>query len=203
MFGLIRLIIGCVFFSLVVLAIKKSKSSCNYRKYIISAIVTVVFVTLSAFIPIENAFITFPSAESVYKYVSFGNNVKLTVDGQNSDLVIGDKNGSNEYLIVPKISGGWKIGGGLNTKKVAQTTHDGIVIYIYQYKNTSDYFITILDTKNETTEIADSCDSEFIFLKENSSSYEESVVTYYANIQELDKLYWVSVNGEKISNLVG
>ena len=54
MFGLIRIGIGCIFFTVAVLTIKRSKTVHKRKKYIISAIVAIVFMTTLAFVPVEN-----------------------------------------------------------------------------------------------------------------------------------------------------
>ena len=200
MFGLVRLLIGCILFICAVLVIKRFKAAHKNKKYVISAIVAVALTAILAFLPFENIFVTFDSPECVYRYVSFGNSdVKLVVDGQDSDLVIGDNNGADVYLIVPKTSDGWKIGIGANTKRVAQKIADGVVIYVYQYKDTRDYFVTVLDTAGGPIEIAYSCNSEFVSLERANDSLDKIFTTHYASIPNIDQQYWVKVNGEDIS----
>lgn len=198
MFGLIRIGIGCIFFAVAVLTIKRSKTVHKRKKYIISAIVAIVLMTTLAFVPVENLFITFNSPEAVYNYVNFGNSsVKLVVDGNESDLVIGEKADSDIYLIVPKNADGWKIGIPLNTKMITKKVFDDIIICVYQYKNTNDYFISIFDVNGGYLQLSDSYDSDFVCSERINNSLGKTFVTYYSNISEFNSQYWLSINGEK------
>lgn len=152
-----------------------------------------------SFIPFENLFITFNSPEKVFNYyIGDKSDVNLVVNGKNSDLVIGKNNDANVYLIVPKNDDGWKIGVGIDTKRIMQKTYNRIVIYVYQYKNTNDYFVTILDTNGGYSEIVDSCNSKFFLLENASDSLGKVFVTYFANVSQYSQEYWINVNGEKI-----
>lgn len=198
MFGLIRLLIGCVFFYCTILVIKRFKIV-KRKHYIACIVISIALITTLAFLPFENLFITFKSPESVYKYVNYGkSNVKLIVEGNNSDFVIGEKNNSDTYLIVPKTIDGWKIGVGTDAKMFFRTNSNGIIVYVYQYKNTEDYFVTVFDANGGYSEIRDSRNSNFFHLEKIDESLKKTFVTYYAHISNLDTSYWVCVNGVKI-----
>ena len=200
MYSLIRLFMGCIVCYCVILVYKKSKVHHKYKPYIVSVVITVMFITILAFIPFENLFITFNSPEKVFNYYNGSkSDVKLVVNGKDSDLVIGDNNNTDVYLIVPKTASGWKIGIGMNTKRVSQKIHNGITIYIYQYKNTDDYFVTILDTNGGESQIIDSCNSKFSSLAKNNNLLGKTFVTYYASIRDFTQQYWISINGEEIT----
>lgn len=190
MFGIIRIIVGCIVFFLCNFFIdKKIKKTTKRKKLIASFLASITLITALAFIPFENLFFSFKSPEESYKYVNSEiSNVKLVVNGNNSDFVIGEKNNSDVYLIIPKTSSGWKVGIGTNTKRIAQKITNDVVIYVYQYKNTDDYFIAVHNIKNTNIELTDVYGSEFIADKR----------IYYANIQNFDQQYWVDVNSEKI-----
>lgn len=199
MFGLIRVLIGCVFFCCSVLALKRFKTINKHKKYIVCAVISIALTTALAFLPFENLFTAFKSPESVYKYVNYGkSNVKLVVDGNNSSFVIGEKNHSDTYLIVPKTSDGWKIGVGTDTKLVSQINSNGIVIHVYQYKNMDDYYVTVFDVNGGYAEITDSCNSSFQLIEQMSEVADKTIVTYYASVSDIDASYWISVNGNKI-----
>ena len=179
---------------------KKLQVTHKYKLYISSVIITVLFVTILAFIPFENLFITFNSPAKVFDYYNRGkSDIKLVVKGKDSDLVIGDNNNTDVYLIVPKTASGWKIGIGMNTKRISQKIHNGTAIYVYQYKNRGDYFVTILDTDGGELQITDSCNSKFSSLEKTEPFLEKKFVTYYANIRDFTQQYWISINGEEIT----
>lgn len=200
MFGFIRLIIGCLLWIFAFCIIRKTTLVHKRRYYIISAMITVVLVSVSAFVPLENAFLTFDSPESAYSYYNFGNTeVKLVVSGQDSDLVIGDKNNSDVYLIVPKTTDGWKVGIGIDTKRVSQKTVNGVVVYVYQYQDTNDYFVTVLDANGEILTITDSRKSSFLSLVHENDTLGKNFASFYANVPDLDRAYWLDINGKTVS----
>lgn len=197
LFVMIRLAFCIIAFIIGFLLIKKSRVIHKRRWSIIAFVVVVILTTISALIPIENALITFSSPESAYNYNNFGN-VKLIVDGEKTNFVIGAKGDADIYAIVPKSNGGWKIGMGLDTKKIIQTISDGITINVYQYKNTNDYFITVLDTKGGSSDITDNHHSEFKYLEKSNSTLGKTFYTYYAYINDFNDQYSLTVNDKLI-----
>ena len=101
-------------------------------------------------------------------------------------------------MIIPKTADGWKIGIGSNTKRIVQKLSNGIVLYVYQYKNTSDYFITILDTNGGESTVSDEYNTKFFALERYNDSLEKNFVTYYAHITNLNPQYSIIVNNNKI-----
>ena len=172
------------------------------RKWsLISFAVAVILITISALIPIENCFVTFSSPELAYNYNHTGD-VKLIVDGEKTNFVISEKGYVDDYIIIPKSINGWKLGMGLDTRKVVQKIFDGITIYVYQYNNTNDYYITISDTNGCSLNISDNHDSEFQFLDKYNSTLNKTIYTYYAYINTFNDQYLLNVNGKivKVQN---
>lgn len=204
MFIILRLIIGIIFLLFMVIIIKiKFKYKYKFKGYIFSVILSVILVTTIAFLPFENLFITFDSPEAVYNYVNFGkSNIELVVSGKNCDFIIDDKKTSYSYLIVPKCQVGWKIGIGSNTKMIMSKIYNDIVIDVFQYKNTNDYFIVLLNTKGESINLKDSNNSVFYSLKKSNKQINEIFITYFVNVFNLDSEYWLSINGERIPVIV-
>ena len=167
--------------------------------YIAFACLSVVLIIVLAFLPFENLFVTFDSPEAAYEYFNLGkSNVELIVEGDACDFIIDRQKDSDKYLIIPKTADGWKIGIGANTKRIAQKISNGIVLYAYQYKDTSDYFITILDTNGGESTISDEYDTKFISLERSNDSLGKTFVTYYAHIANFNPQYSVTVNNTKI-----
>ena len=198
MFGIIRQIIGCIIFICSIVIIKKSKITHKWAFYAVSAMISMVLAAVLSFIPFENAFVTFDSPKASYEYVFGKSNIKLIVEGGNSDLVIDRNNDTDVYMILPKSANGWKIGIGINTKKVVQKISDGIIIYVYQYKNTSDSFITIFDSNGGEAQISDDFDTAFYALENEVHVSGEKYITYYAYLPDFQSQYSVVVNGKKI-----
>ncbi len=196
-FVIIRIVFWGIAFIISFLLIRKSRLIHKRRWSIIAFVFAIILTTISALIPIENALITFASPESAYHYNNSGN-VKLIVDGEKTDFVVGAKGDADVYLIIPKSGDGWKLGMGLNTKRVFQTISNGIIIYVYQYKNTNDYYITVLDTNGGAIDITDNHNSEFKYLEKINSTLDKTFYNYYAYINNFDNQYALTVNGNTI-----
>lgn len=200
MFNIIRLIIGCVFLGCSIIVIKKSKANCKRARYVVFTSISVALIAILTILPFENLFITFNSPKAAYEYFIFGkSNIELVVEGNNCDFIIDRKNDTETYLIIPKTADGWKIGIGLNTRRIVQKLSNGITVYVYQYKNTRDYFITILDTNGGESTVSDDYNTKFYSLERNNDSLGKTFVTYYAHISSLNPQYSVIVNGNKIA----
>ncbi len=192
MFGLIRVLIGVIFFIIYLLIAKITKLNLKKRHYILSVFASIVLITVLAFVPFENLFVTFSSPKAVFNYMNFGKSeIKLIVTGNKTAFVIGGEN-TNKLLIVPKTENGWKIGTGYKTQKAYSKITDDLIIDVYQYQNTDDYYIAVYKINGGQFDITDSNDSVFYPLG-NTSFY-----TYYAYIPKYNSHYWILVNGEKI-----
>ncbi len=194
MFVIIRSIIGCVFLICSILVIKTTATR-KRTLYIIFTVLSVVLTVILSFFPLENLFITFNSSEAAYKYYSFGeSNIELVVEGDSCDFIVDSDNNSNTHLIVPKTTDGWKIGIGSNTKRVVNKFSNGIKVSVYQYKNTDDYFIVILDTNGNASNIADNRNSKFYSLEKQNQTLGKNFITYYAHIPNFNSQYSLVVN---------
>ena len=200
MFGIIRLIVVCVFLCCSVAVTKKSRAIRKRMLYIVFLILSVILIYVSMFFPFENFFISFDSPQAAFDYYNFGkSNIVLVVEGNDCDFIVDSKDNSTySHLIIPKNEEGWKIGTGINTKIIAQKHYDGITVVVYQYKNTNDYFITIIDTSGNETIISDDYNTKFYSLEQNVNYLEKSFVSYYAHITDFNLQYSVTVNGNKI-----
>ena len=199
MYGIIRLIITFLFFSCLLAISKKNKvNKLKFRP--ILAGVSVILVLVLEFLPIENLIVTFKSPESAYKYLKFYNsNIDLVVEGNNCDLVVEQEYDSYSYLILPKTSDGWKIAIGLNTQNISQKFVNGILVNVYQYKRTNDYFIAVTDTTGDEVEISDDRNSEFQCLERYNDSLEKKIVVHFAHVSNFTAEYSLTVNGNKIT----
>lgn len=199
MYNIIRLIIGCIVLLCSIIAIKKSKVIRKHILYIVFTSLSVLLIVVLTFLPFENLFMTFDSSEAAYKYYNLGKtNIELIVEGDDCDFIIDRKNDSDTYLIIPKTADGWKIGVSLDTKRIVQKLSDGIVLYVYQYKNTSDYFITILDTNGGESTVSDEYNTKFFSIERYNDSLGKTFVTYYAHIANFNPQYSIIVNNKVV-----
>ena len=177
--------------------IRKSHLIYKRRWSMVAFVTAVILTTISALIPIENAFVTFSSPKSAYNY-NHSASVELIVTGKESSFVVGTKGDTDVYAIVPRSNNDWKMGIGLDTKRIVQTISDGITIYVYQYKKTNDYYITVLDTNGGPSNITDNRNSKFEHLDKANSALNKTFYTYFAFIDSFDKQYTLTVNGKSI-----
>lgn len=197
LFIIVRLAFWSMIFVISLILIRKSRIIHKCRVSIIAFAISVILTTISSLVPIENALITFSSLESAYNYNNVGK-IKLVAEGDKTDFVVGTKSDTDVYTIVPKANGGWKIGMGLDTKEIVKTASDKITIYVYQYKNKNDYFVTVFDPKGDYLDITDNHNSEFKYLERYNSTLDKTFYTYYAYINEFDEQYALTVNGRLI-----
>ena len=200
MFGLLRILIGVVFgaFSFF-LIFKFSKLKFWYWLSIGVIGAVILLITILGFVPFENLLYSFGSAKEVYEYYYFlEDDPELVVEGNECDFVVGRKNNTSNFLIVPKNTSGWKIGRGSKIKRIVQKHSNGIIVYVYQYNNSSDYFITILDTNGGESTVSDQYNTKFFSLERYNDSLGKIFVTYYAHISNLNPQYSVIVNDNKI-----
>lgn len=189
---------GGVFLGIAFLILRRLKVV-RKSAYTISIVTSIILTTVLAFVPFENSFISFSSPKAAYEYFNIGkSNIELVVEGNTCDFIIDRKNDVDSYLIIPKNSDGWKIGTGVNTKRVAQKTHNGVTVNVFQYKSTNEYFITILDTNGGESKLSDSYGTNFYSLEKENEVLQKSFVTYYAYIPHFSSGYRVTVNEKEI-----
>ena len=204
MYMSIRLIIAGVFLLCAVMVIKKSRVCSKRTLYIVFSLLSVLLLVVSAFLPVENLFVSFESPSAAYEYYRPGRSkLELVVEGDACDFIVERKDDKDSYLIVPKTAEGWKIGLGSDTRRAAHDTSDGFVIYVYQYKNTNDYFITILDTKGGEESISDEYNTEFYSLERSAPALGKSYVSYYAHISGSELPNSLTLNGVCVTLDIG
>lgn len=119
---------------------------------------------------------------------------KISGIWQESALVIG---GDTEYvyLVVPKGEKGWKIGRGMDLKFISNQYFDGIVVSIYQYKNTKEFYVEVTDVDGKKCKVTDNQNSSFEILKTDRDG--ENKYRYYTYIRDLNQNYVLKVNNKE------
>ena len=101
MFFLIRLIILIVVIIPIFIFVKTKKTINKKKWYIISGVLAVIIMA-SVIFPVESLIVKFSTPETAFKYVMGNNNIVQVVDGEQSSFVIGEKQDTYIYLILPK-----------------------------------------------------------------------------------------------------
>ena len=194
MFGIIRMLFWIVIFGICIVTLgKQGVLNKKRNKVFLFVIITMLWIG-SMLLPIENLFISFSTPEKSYSYVN-SEDVKLVVYGQDSALVIGEDT-EYVYLVIPKEENGWKIGRGIDLKFILNQYFDGIVISIYQYKNTKEFYIEVADTDGRECIVNDNQNSYFEILETSVDA--ENKYRYYAYVHDLNNNYILKVNNEEI-----
>lgn len=198
MYSFIRFFISIIFFGILILLQKKFKSVSRRRYLIISTISSILFLFIITFIPFENTAFTFTSPEQAYNYYNSNGKIAEIIPGENCDFIIGNIDNKRNISCIPKTEDGWKIGIPLHTKKILVTANNGFTVIIYQYKNTTDYFIMVSDMNNTSVEISDSLDSQFVQTVFDTSDDNVKIYGYYAYIKGYNSDYELIINGTNI-----
>ena len=179
MYGIVRLIL-CIVSIIAIILLSKTHIPKVARITVTIAIILSAFL-LSIF-PFENLLITFLTPESAYTYYYGATDNKTVIAGQNSNLVVGTRDNTDLYLIVPKTRSGWKIGVGLDTQKISQQIIGDISVSVYQHNVSNDRYLVILDTSGDTLAITASPNTEFTFRNKENKKTDKTVSAYYAFI---------------------
>ena len=153
-----------------------------------------------ALIPREIGTQDYSSPEEAFRYKNQGE-ILLVLEGKQSAYVVAKQTGNSySYDFIARDDDVWHPVAGISTKPTV-ITQGSIVVRIYQYDETSDYYISITDGKGQDIEIADNRNSHFCKI---GDSYEVSDRTfsmyiYYAYVDGLDAAYQLIVNGQAIS----
>ena len=153
-------------------------------------ILSVILIVVLSLIPIETAFISFSSVENSYKYNHIGK-VESVIEGKTTDLVVGKNNKIYSIVIIPKAQYGWKLGMPLETKTVKKVISDNLVIRIYQYSNTNEYYLSVLDMSGNKCKLSDNTQSNFW----ETENKDNKLYTYYSYLGDFNEQYILYVNG--------
>lgn len=194
LYWIIRCVLGLIILLVVFFLIKKYSIIKNNLLYAISFIIVSILIGLMYFVPVENIFITFSSAEKAFNYISSWK-IQHIVQGSETDLIVAAKGSSDTYKILPKTEKGWKLSTGLETEKYS-VFHNGTSIDIYRNKKTDDYYIRVFNIYDERIEVSDSYGSEFYAVSKTND--ESSKQVYYAYIQNPFNDYELFINDEKV-----
>lgn len=124
--------------------------------------------------------------------------ILLVLEGEQSAYVVAEQGGNSyAYDFIARDGDVWHPVSGIQTKPIV-ITQGSVVIRIYRYRKTDDYYISITDGKGQDVEIEDNRNSYFYTIGDSYALADEtfSMYTYYAYICDLDETYQLTVNGE-------
>ncbi len=159
-YSLIRIIIAIVLVTLFVF-IKRKTFRFTLKKVIFLVVGIVATYYTLMFVRFENIFMSFPSAESVWRYENIGEEIKMVIEGEDSSLVIYTQENNISYEVYPKTADGWKLNTILFEKTQFKIIGNPVkcVVALCKTQNSKECFIII--RKYAPYVISDNIGSEF------------------------------------------
>lgn len=133
----IALAIPCIF------AIRRSRVVRKRALMIVSIVLLMLLISLTAMFPVENLFLHFDTPEDVFHYTNTGD-IYGRVDGESSSMILyaTSSNTISEY-IVPKIDAGYVIPTYLSNKTVWDSFSAHGIVQVYWQKGTQDHYVMV------------------------------------------------------------
>lgn len=179
---------------------RKNKLSKWYKLFNIAVVAIVFFGFQIAIIkwPFENLLVSFDSPEAAYRYLRDDSIIQV-VDGKDTTLVVAE--GSQ---IIPKAdetdgnAERWKLPVPNATTFRYKDVEHNFLVFLYHYKDTSEYYLRIQTTTTEPVHVSDLLASEFSFTEKMIPLTDQKSVECFAYIPDPPKDYWVKVNDQTI-----
>jgi len=149
-----------------------------------------VLWSASAFLPVENLFISFTSPESAFYYTNSG---KITdiIYGDNSCLIFS----SSEKAYILKSSSGYNITTMFSEKRISQNLVTPMSFWVYRVSGTDDYYVMgykCEDIDGPVNIYDGNGDLKGTFEDVTTSGFT------YAYVSKFDNRYYAIVNGKKV-----
>lgn len=199
-FIIARIVPAVVLFTVGTIIIKIIKTPDIAVARIFLVVLVMAQTSILCLFPVENLFISFPSAEKAFRYSNTGE-IKAVIEGEHSDMVIGKRDDAYTYSVIPKTQEGWKICVGTDIKRVFYDYADGVSVEIYQHRSIDDFYVCASDTRGANFEIKDNVNSEFFSVESQGSALNETFDVYCAHINIDSGAYKLTVNGKTVAEL--
>ena len=149
------------------------------------------------FLPFENRFVSFPSAEAAFHYYQAGE-VSEIINGENCDLLIYQKGDAISFALVGKNKKGWLTGPQWkNTRSQPISTTQNL--YIISNAKESDCFVLIFNAYSEQEiSLSDSENSTFQTMTIHEHTSDTDSAIYYTHIPKCPEDYHLFYDGQMI-----
>ena len=98
--------------------------------------------------------------------------------------------------IIPKSENGWKLDTFLTTEMVdSRFLSDGMLLNVYRYRNTEDYYVFVTNTTQTNAKIEDNRNSDFVYTNRSENG---TIKEYAAYVMGYDYNYKLYINGTEI-----
>lgn len=170
----------------------------NYSKKtgnIISFIISCIISSVLALVPFENCFVTFSSPEAAFKYETIGD-MGACINGEKSSMILYTHHEAMAVSILPKNKSGWKLGTYFTYRKVLDKFIGTLVVSIFNFDNSKDYYVMVYDTSESKNILCVSDNKSSSF--EHYSRY--GIASYVAYVKKYDNNYSLKV-GDNVINI--
>lgn len=193
----VEILANVLFYGAILLAIVHKKK----RKLWIVCLALAGAVSLyTTFVPIENIFYSFPSAEAVAKYACKGEVIDI-LNGKESSLILyAEKPGTVLYMLSNKTEKGYKIGTYWNIRRHSRLiSNPPAPIQIYESANAVDQYIYVFGmVEGKDVVIYDTQGNDFLLFEKSSTQtgIERTSFEAFCILNDAeDTDYRITVNG--------
>ena len=174
---------------------------CSQKSYLFVNIVLSIILFLTSFIfPFENCFFSFNSIENLCNYINFPyNTTSFLIEGKETDFIVTNDFDTTKYLILPKENNRWKLPNKSQKLLINQKRINDVLVYLYKYTKSDDYYIRVIDIKGNSLTISDSRQSRVFENIQTNTATQKEFITYYVYVHNLDSNYFLLINGKRIS----
>lgn len=188
-------------------ALRKKHGVFSKRQIIYSILGFSIVYSLLMYTPIENAFMSFSSAEAAWRYQHSGEYV-MTIEAEESSLVISRNDSATQFSVYPKTESGWKLNTWTNPEKQRSISVDDPFYFAASVRllHSNDIFIFVYDYSNSDvnlpSQISDNRGSKFIkidlYSKEPYAQY-ITCGTYYTIVPAATSAYELTLGNQTIT----
>lgn len=196
LYGALRLILCAILFGAIFFLRKLTKRPISKRFVIILLIGLWILQTGLGFLPFENYFFSFPTPEACFSYTN-QEEPDYILEGEHSSFVIAINHSKYIFRMIGKGDSGWKIAPPGQTYTSPESIPSPYIVWLYQYKDTTDHYIIIFHASGEKLDVSDSNHSTFI--EHESEGLDGSDYEYFGFIGNISDGYTLSINGEIIT----
>lgn len=202
MYVLLRILPSAAFVVGIFPDLRKSKVRRKKLLFLSCALAALLLQTVLSIFPFENLFYTFPSPQAAYNYAHMTRvEPDLIVEGCECDLIVVQDENGTDMEFIPKTSKGWKIGTGFDSSSKEPIYIDGVLVIVYQFRKTEDFFITVEDMGGGPARVSDIYGTSFVPLEKNywTPFRRDPLIEYYARIPSGISQYSLTVNGQVVT----
>lgn len=177
---LFKSLAGIVFLVVFALTLRTRSKKRRLQNMIILFVTAVAVINLALF-RIENAFYSFPTADSVAEYVGAKDLLGI-VEGKDSSMIVYAEGAMTvKMMIAPKRADGYKIGNDIDKKVVASDITRGYIVEVLKSRKCNDHYIMVSGISDvPEVRIEDNAHSSFVISKEEATAGERKLTKFVA-----------------------